>query len=149
MKFKRITALMLSAATLATMPNVPVLRNALPDTAITAEAADTFVTQFVDNQVMYIAYRDSSGQEYATAITSYASATRIKLTAYATSNGKSYPIRKINTGAFANKSNLVEMNLSEAIYLQEIGENAFYGSARMHSMDPESVMWSSTDKDKI
>lgn len=128
MKFKRITAILLSAATLAAMPTVPVLRNALPDTAITAEAADTFVTQFVDNQIMYIVYRDSSGEEYATAIAAYASATRIKLTAYASYNGKNYPIRKINTGAFANKSNLVEMNLSEAIYLQEIGENAFYGS---------------------
>ena len=128
MRLKRATAILLSLAALAAMPAVPVLRDALPDTAITAEAADTFITQFVDNSVMYIAYRDSSGNAYASAIAGYANLKTLTLKATVTYNGVSYPIRKINTGAFANHANLVTADLSQATNLQEIGENAFYGS---------------------
>ena len=129
MKFKRITAVLLSIATLAAIPTVPVLRDVLPAASVTAEAADTFVTQFVDNEVMYIAYQDSNGEKYATAIAVYSDATRVKLNATVSYNGVSYPVRKIGPGAFANRDRLVTVDLSQATNLREIGENAFNGSA--------------------
>lgn len=128
MRFKKLTAVLLSAATLAAMPNVPMLRKALPATTVIAEAADTVVTQFTVNKVKYIVYKNSSGQQYACVKGADETAVRIKLSANVTYNNVSYPIRKIKASAFENKSNLVEMNLSEASYLREIGNNAFKGS---------------------
>lgn len=129
MKFKRITAALLSVMTLAAMPAVPVLRDVLPDTAVTAEAADTYVRQFTVNNVYYKVYRDKNAVEYAVVTGSASSVTRLKLTASVTHNNVSYPIRKIGASAFANRTNIVEMNLSEVSGLVEIGENAFKDSS--------------------
>ena len=132
MKFKKITAMLLSAATLAAMPTVPVLRDALPDTAITAEAADTYVKQITVNNVTYKIYRDKENKEYAVVAGAASSVTRLKLTATVTATVNSvsttYPIRKIGASAFSGNSKIVEINLSEVSDLVEIGENAFKDS---------------------
>ena len=132
MKFKRITAMLLSAATLAAMPTVPVLRNALPDTAITAEAADTYVRQITVGDVTYKIYRDKENTEYAVVAGAGSSVTRLKLTATVTAKVNSvsttYPIRKIGASAFSGNTKIVEINLSEVSGLVEIGENAFKDS---------------------
>lgn len=128
MKLKTITAVLLSAATLAAIPTVPVLRNALPGTAIIAEAADTVVTQFWEGDFGYQIYKTSKGEKYAVIVSSY---DKSSLSVYATvkHNNETYPIRKIGTGAFSGKSKIATMNLSSASNLTEIGENAFTGSS--------------------
>ena len=129
MKFKKITAILLSAAALAAIPSVPVLRSILPDTSITAEAADTYVRQFTVSSVNYKVYRDKEGTEYAVVTGAGSSVKRLKLSATVTYDSKTYPIRKIGANAFSGKTNIIEMNFSDVTELQEIGENAFKDSS--------------------
>ncbi len=128
MKFKKLTAVLLSAVTLAAAPSFPTFRSAYSTTAITAEAADTFVTKFYSGSIEYTVYKDSAGKKYAVATASYSSVTDVTINATVTYGGVTYPITQIGNGAFASRKQLKNIDLSKAYRLTVIGTDAFNNS---------------------
>ena len=130
MKLKKISALLLSAATLASMPFMPVVQDIWQDTAISAEAAsDSIIAYTVDNQVMYAIYQKSDKSLYAIALTAYTTIETAKIGATIRYNGKNVPVTEISNSAFASKYSLKIVDLSGAKNLKRIGQNAFSGSS--------------------
>lgn len=100
MKFKKLTAVLLSAVTLASAPSLPMIRETVHHSAIIAEAADTIIARFPQNGLSYQAYKDSSGATYA-AVTDYsADLTSATVPATVTYNSKTYPVKRIKAYAF-------------------------------------------------
>ena len=130
MKFKRITAILLSAATLAAMPVSPVLRDTWQTAAVTAEAAST-PTPLYEYTTGGIVYQlDTNTMEaYIKSYTGSPTDLVVKATVgYA--NG-AYKIVGIRDNAFYGCSTLTTVDLSSASNLRFIGTSAFrYSSVR-------------------
>lgn len=131
MKFKKLTAVLLCAATLAAMPFTPVLKNSVQDAVITAGAAtisDSIIAYIVDNSVMYAICQKTDGSRYAVALASYMNIKTVSIGASVPYNGQNIAVTEIGDFTFANKENLTEVDLSNAKNLTKIGQNAFSGS---------------------
>ena len=130
MKFKRITAILLSAATLAAMPVSPVLRDTWQPAALTAEAASTPdpLYEYTTGGIVY--QLDTKNKEaYIKSYTGSPTNLIIKATvSYA--NGP-YKIVGIRDNAFNGCSTLTTVDLSSASNLRSIGTGAFrYSTVR-------------------
>ena len=129
MKFKKLTAVLLSAATLAAMPVTPVLRDVWQSAAVTAEAADSIIAYITVNKVMYAIYQKSDKSLYAVTIACHTDITSLVLPATVSYSGKAVPVTKIGEDSFSGKSYLTTVDLSVATNLTTIGERAFRGSS--------------------
>ena len=130
MKIKRITAVLLSAATLAAMPVAPVLRDTWQFTAVTAEAASTPAPLYEYTTGGIVYQLDTSATEaYVKSYTGSPTTLIIRATVnYA--NG-AYKIVGIRDNAFNGCSTLTTVDLSSASNLRSIGTGAFrYSSVR-------------------
>ncbi|MCR5305517.1 MAG: leucine-rich repeat protein [Oscillospiraceae bacterium] len=131
MKFKKLTAVLLSAATLASMPFTPVLKDCVQDTVLTAEAttiSDSIIAYINDNSVMFAICQRTNGTRYAVALASYMNIQTASIGATVPYNGQNIPVTEIGDYVFANKESLTKVNLSNAKNLTKIGQNAFSGS---------------------
>ena len=130
MKFKKLTAVLLSAATLAAMPVTPVVRDVWQDTAITAEAADGIIAYINVSKILYAIYQknDTNKTRYAVAIGSETNITNVVLPATVTYDSTAVPVTEINNGCFSGRYNLGKVDLSKAVNLTRIGQNAFASS---------------------
>ena len=133
MKFKKLTAVLLSAATLAAMPFTPVLKDSVQDAVLTAEAAASslsgIIAYTVDNEVMYAICQKADNTRYAVSLTSFTNITSVTIGATIPYNGENVPVVEIGDGTFANRTSLTTVNLSGAKNLKRIGQNAFSGSS--------------------
>ncbi|MBQ3939830.1 MAG: leucine-rich repeat protein [Oscillospiraceae bacterium] len=129
MKFKKATAVLLSAATLASMPVLPVTKGLLQDTVITAEAADTEIGRLTVEDIGYRIFKTSSGSKYATVANAFANIKSLTVPATVTFSGEAIPVTKIEANTFASKYQLTSVNLYSATNLTRIGTRAFYNSA--------------------
>lgn len=128
MKFKKTTAVLLGAAALAVIPSVPVLRSAMPVTAITAEAAPMPASLY-QYSTGGITYELDTQNKEAYVLSYTGSPTKITIGAtvsYANGQNKIVGIRE---NAFKNCSTLATVDLSGAVNLRSIGRSAFEGSA--------------------
>ena len=127
MKFKKLTAVLLSAATLAAMPVTPVLRDVWQDTAITAEAADAIIAYINVDKILYAIYQknDTNKTRYAVTIASETDITNVVIPATVSYDGKAVPVTKIGDSTFASRYHLNTVDLSVAKNLTSIGQNAF------------------------
>lgn len=128
MKFKKLTAVLLSAVTLAAAPSFPTFHSADSDITITAEAANTLIAQISSNLIKYALYKDSSGSRYAVVTGSDSNVQNVTINANITYDGETYPITKIEANAFDSRSKLNEVDLSKAYRLTSIESNAFKNS---------------------
>ena len=104
MKLKKLIAVLLSAATLAASPSLPILQDALKGTEVIAEAADTIIAQFQKDNLSYQAFKTSSGTTYAAVTNSASNLTSVAIPATVTNEGKTYPVTRIKPFAFWYKN---------------------------------------------
>lgn len=155
MKFKKLTAVLLCAATLAAMPFTPVLKDCVQDAVLTAEAttiSDSIIAYITDNSVMYAICQKKDGSRYAVSLASYMTIQTATIGATVPYSGQDIPVTEIGDGTFANKESLTKVNLSKAKNLTKIGQNAFSGSpitsvtiGGMKNLTIEPYAFSSTD----
>ena len=121
MKFRRITAALLSTAALAALPVAPFAQEAMQSTAIIAAAANEVTVGNVRYDIV-----SQNGDKYAVAVGAVSGATSVSVSPTVSGNGSyNVPVRKIGDYAFAGLSGLKSISLSNARYLTEIGTYAF------------------------
>lgn len=130
MKSKRITAILLSAATLAAMPVTPVLRDTWQTASVTAEAASTPAPLYEYTTGGIVYQLDTSSKEaYVKSYTG--SPTNLIIRATVNYANGPYKIVGIRDNAFSGCSTLTTVDLSSASNLRSIGTGAFrYSSVR-------------------
>lgn len=130
MKSKRITAILLSAATLAAMPVTPVLRDTWQTASVTAEAASTPAPLYEYTTGGIVYQLDTSTKEaYVKSYTG--SPTNLIIRATVNYANGAYKIVGIRDNAFNGCSTLTTVDLSSASNLRSIGTGAFrYSSVR-------------------
>ncbi|MBQ3941101.1 MAG: leucine-rich repeat protein [Oscillospiraceae bacterium] len=130
MKSKRITAILLSAATLAAMPVTPVLRDTWQTASVTAEAASTPAPLYEYTTGGIVYQLDTSNKEaYVKSYTG--SPTNLIIRATVNYANGAYKIVGIRDNAFNGCSSLTTVDLSSASNLRSIGTGAFrYSSVR-------------------
>lgn len=125
MKFKKITAVLLSTAALtAAMPVMPFTSDMMQNTTIIAEAATT--TSFTSGSLRYDIISEN-GTKYAVVTgTTNSNLTSVSIPGIVSGNGHyNVPVTKIGYGAFAGCSRLTTVSLTGTYYLTEIGGLAF------------------------
>lgn len=135
MKFKKVTAVLLSAATLAAAPSLPAANGIWQNTAITAEAADTIIAQFSQNNLSYQICRTSSGSTYAAVSNCSGNLTSASIPATVTYQGTSYPVTRIKAYAFWGSTiQAVAFNSTNLT----IETNSFCQTSRLSTMAAQS-----------
>ena len=140
MKIKKLTAAILSAATMLSMAQMPLTANPFAQfessTTLTAEAADSIIAYVTVNSAMYALYSNRD----AVLLAAYDSVSTLTVPEYITYNNDRYLVRKVSSCACQNKSSLTKVDMSAATYLQEIGNNAFSGNNKLTEVKlPNSV----------
>lgn len=129
MKLKKLTAALLSAATVLTMAQFPLPVNPFAklqnEAALTAQAAgDTVVAYQTVNSAMYMLY--TNGKDcYAKLLTPYSNITTLTIPEYISYNHDRFLVRRIESSACKGHSSLKTVDMSSAYYLEEIGDWAF------------------------
>ena len=127
MKFKRITALLLSAATLTSIPLTPVLRDVCPDASVTVEAA-TAASRYYKNPTDNITYEIDTQNKEAYVYSYNGSLTELSIPATVKYANADHKIVGIRANAFQKCSALTRVDLSGTSHLRLISQNAFSGS---------------------
>ena len=130
MKFKKLTAVLLSAAALAAMPVSPVMRDLWQQPAVTAEAA-TMPTNYYKYTTGGICYELDTKNKEAYIYSYTGSPTNLVIRATVSYANGPYKIVGIRDNAFNGCSTLTTVDLSVASNLRSIGHSAFrYSSVR-------------------
>lgn len=142
MKFKKLTAVLLSAATLLSLPRIPIPDNPLAQLedsiSLKAEAADNLSGYTVYNGCWYACFIGGTGN-YAILLSVGMDVKDLIVPRYVTCDNKSYAVQKIAANAAQGKYNLKSVDLSAATLLKEIGANAFDNSGAYPSKDLTTV----------
>ncbi|MBR6969055.1 MAG: leucine-rich repeat protein [Ruminococcus sp.] len=110
-------ALTLCAASAATLaPNAGKLP--LSPTPITAEAADTYIKQFKSGSITYKVYKDYSGSRYAVITSADQNITNVNIGATVYDGRTSYPITKIESGAF-RYTNVTSVTVNSSMMIEQ------------------------------
>lgn len=135
MKLKKITAVLLSAATLAAAPSLPILRESVQNTTVTAAAADIYYASFRQGNIDYKVFADSNGSKYAAIDGCASGLTGAAVPATVTYNGVTYPVKQVRGGAFSY-SNIQGISFSSPEIT--ISDYAFQNASKLSSVAVQS-----------
>ena len=127
MKLKKLTAVLLSAASLVSMPFTPALQDIWQDAAVTAEAAPYYNYYYYTTGNITYQFDQTNRTAYVYSVNNNATYVTIPLEVkYASSV---FPVVGIREYAFQGCSNLTTVDLAPAKKLTYIGKYAFSGSS--------------------